>query len=198
MASARVEGAAKGAQIGGQLGGPVGSGIGAILGGLFGGKDTYAQTTGHRVVGTIGPDGFKGTAYGLAENAGERYQDVLDNRYHFLDVLQGNVKGQFLATFGPDAPPMSIDFTGPADGAAFFTALTSAIREAGPRPSDPAPLSGAKPAGAAPSVMPIGAAGVPVPSTMAPVSILPQPQQSSGGGSLALLALLFGAAYVMR
>lgn len=135
----RVSGAASGAQLGAKFGSVVpgvgtgiGAGIGAVVGAIFGGgKGTYAQTTGHRVVGTIGPDGFTGTAYGLASNAGQNYVDVLDDRYGFITTVDSYGKRFFADAYGKDAKPVSIDFTGSADGATFWAELEQGIKTSG-------------------------------------------------------------------
>jgi len=127
----RISGAAAGAKAGSAFG-PWGTGIGAVVGAIFGGgKGTYAATTGHRVVGTIGPDGFTGTAYGLASNAGQNYVDVLDDRYGFISTVNSYGKRFFAESYGKDAAPVQIDFTGSPDGATFWAELEQGIRSGG-------------------------------------------------------------------
>lgn len=127
----RITGAAQGAKLGSTFG-PIGTGIGAVVGAVFGGgKGSYAATTGHHIIGTIDENGFHGQSFGLASNGGTNYRDLLDNRYGFIDTVQGISKKAFTETFGAGAPALQIDWIGPVDGPTLWKEFEQGIRSAG-------------------------------------------------------------------
>jgi len=163
VASAKVSGAASGASAGAQVGSfvpgigtAIGAGVGAVVGLLTAKKGTYAVGSGLRATGYVDARGFHGEVFGLAENAGTKYQDRLTN-WAPQSTLSAKAKAAFESVFGAGAPGrLDVDFIGPLTETGtdpqFSDALFAAIQAAAPSDGLQSAFGGAGMKSAAPDV----------------------------------------------
>lgn len=209
MASEKVQGAAAGASAGAKIGSVVpgvgtaiGAGIGALAGALFsGGSGTYAQGTGLRAIGYVDKTGFHGTVYGLADNAGQKYQDALTN-WAPQPTLSAKAQKAFIEGFGADSPEkLQVDFVGPltetGSDPQFSDAFMAAVSAAAPPKlgllDTLAAAVGGSAAVKAPSVNYSQGTAAAVAAPGDPVGIVLASPAPAAGGGLGLIALLAGA-----
>lgn len=87
-----------------------------------GGSGTYAQTTGYRLRGSVGPSGFSGQYFALANNAGTHYEDIIPGGG--AQSLGGFIADEYRKLFGQGpGPTIPIDVVQPLGGSVDLATL---------------------------------------------------------------------------